>query len=114
MTSRLGQLLASALGSALQTVTVELATSINQYGETTYGAPASYSAWVLAMPKEVRTATGEERVSAVEIIFDSGAADPPALTPESRLTLPDGSQPQILRVDTTVDPFGDRQVVCYA
>ncbi len=72
------------------------------------------SAWVIADPKEVRTATGEERVSSVQVVFDTGAAAPPAITPESRLTLPDGSTPQILSVQKIIDQYGDTQVIVHA
>jgi hypothetical protein len=114
MSSVLGKMLGAALGSALQSVTVELVASIDAYRTVTYGAPVAYSAWVLLHTKEVRTLQGEQRVSSVEVVFDSGAAEPPAITPRSRITLPDGSQPVILRVDATLDHLGSRQVVVYA
>lgn len=102
------------LKRALQVVTLEAPTGITGYGQNDYdGRPIKRQAWILADTREVRTPTNEIRVSSTQIVLASGLAAPPAVTPEWRVTLPNGRTPRILHVAETHDHMGGIQMVLY-
>ena len=87
------------------TVTIERALTMNEYGERTYGAATSYIARISGKVTQVRDVTGEERVSRHQVLIATTAA----ITPADRLTLPSGyepTQPPILAVTTPRDEQG--------
>lgn len=92
-------------------------TGLDAYGGPTYVGATTVTcpAWISRKPREVRTATGEERVSGAEISLghptDGGGV--PTISPEAEITLPDGSTPLILAVASIIDPDGDRHVKVY-
>lgn len=94
-----------------ETVTLRTPTGIGAYGEPTFvgATTVTVPAWISRKPREVRTLTGEERVSAAEISLGHpvGGAAVPVPTPETEIQLPDGSKPAILAVASIVDPAGD-------
>lgn len=105
-----------------ETVTLEPVASTNSYDEDTYGTATTYAAWISRRPKEVRDTAGELRAATTEIWLGgrvnaggdiTDLADLAQITPEWRLTLPDGSQPPIISVGELRDPSGDRHVVLY-
>lgn len=84
------------------TVLVALRTGINEYGEATYGADASVTARVAARIRMVRDHKGNERVSTGTVWL----AEATGIEPVDRITLPDGTQPEILAVGRVADETG--------
>ena len=100
-----------------ETVSYREPTGKDAYGGPTYVGATTVTcpAWISRKPREVRTATGEERVSGAEISLGhptSGGAVPRP-SPEAEITLPDGSTPLILAVASIVDPDGHIHVQVY-
>jgi len=94
-----------------ETISFREPTGLDAYGAPTYVGAVTVTcpAWISRKPREIRTATGEERVSSAEISLGhpttGGAVPTPS--PEAELMLPDGSTPLILSVASIVDPSGD-------
>ncbi len=100
-------------------------------GEESYGTPVTYRARVKLNPQQVRTPTGEERWSRMQIrlapyvVMSDGRvekiAELPSITPEAQLTLvdrldPSGNplRPRIVNVGESLDYTGQRQVELFA
>ena len=66
------------------------------YGKPTYGVAAQHPARVEGKVQMVRTATGQERASNTTILLTGQVAS----GTEDELTLPDGTRPPILSIDT--------------
>lgn len=94
-----------------ETISYREPTGTGTYGEPTFVGATTVTcpAWISRKPREVRTHTGEERVSSAEISLGhpSGGGAVPRPSPEAEITLPDGSKPLILAVASIVDPDGD-------
>lgn len=85
------------------TITVYPLTSANQYSEAVYSTSGtSYSALVEERPQLIRTAFGEESVATAVAYVASTERIP--IT--SRVVLPDGSEPAIMRSDVFADEDG--------
>lgn len=86
-------------GSAVEwmqdSITIEPFSSQDAYGKPTYGAAITVDALVQSYGKMIRLANGEETVASTKIMIAPG----PVFNTKARLTLPDGSHPQILRID---------------
>jgi hypothetical protein len=94
------------------TVTIESASTHNEYGETTYGAASTYQARVQGRVKMIRTPMGDEKVSTVQVYL----AQVTSVTVRDRLTLParyDPTTPDILAVVQAVDENGAYGEVVY-
>lgn len=91
------------------TVTIQPLTGRDEYSRPTYGPGIQYRARVVGKQKLVRAADGSERVSATTI-YVVGVS---GISPEDRITLPDGSQPPILAVSRMPDERGDHHEVVY-
>lgn len=90
-----------AIDPALQalcpnTVTISPFSSMNSYGLPSYGTAVSHTCLLVKMPRMVRTVTGQERVSTAQIYLTSA----PGTSVKDKVTLPDGTTPVILQVDT--------------
>lgn len=100
-----------------ETITYREPTGKDDYGGPTFvgATTVTVPAWISRKPREVRTATGEERVSSAEISLGhpTGGVAVPVPTPEAELTLPGGEKPAILAVASILDPDGDRHVKVY-
>lgn len=105
-----------------ETVTIEPASTLNDYGEATYGAAQTFTVWINRNPRHERSASAEVGTQGARALVylgqrveSSGArtalADLTTPTAEARLTLPDGSQPPIVEVRELRDPGGDKHVV---
>ena len=84
------------------TVTLAPLTSRDRYGAGSYGAAVSYQARVSYRTKWIRMADGSIVNSQGEVWLRSAAR----VDPEARLTLPDGTTPPILMVQTPSDESG--------
>lgn len=94
------------------TITVQQAGTRNVYGEYTSAGPATtLRARVVYTPRQIVSATGAQVVSSGQA-WVSGTV-PTSITPSSIVKLPDGSTPQILRVDTFHDEDGQHHQTVY-
>ena len=85
------------------TITVYEFSGVNEYAEPSYSTTATtYSAMVEERPDMVRSPFGEEVVSSHVVYVASTARIP--LT--SRVVLPDGSEPAMIRSDVFSDEDG--------
>lgn len=97
---------ATLLDLCQQTLTLEAPGSPDGFGGTAYGAAVAYPARIRGEAKLVRAADGQERVSST-VAWVPGPPDGPAtIDPLSRATLPDGSQPPILAIESMPDETG--------
>lgn len=92
-----------------QVVTVAQPGVRNLQGEATYGPATSYSARVVYKNQMVRALTGDEVVSRSHA-YVYGLTE---ATPDSLVTLPDGTTPVILAVEEYPDEDGPHHHVIY-
>lgn len=83
--------------------------SRDSYGKITYGAATSYAARVVYKNKQVRSATGEV-VMAAGMVWFLGTV---SMSGDDKITLPDGSTPQVISVEKYADDDGDRFTKIY-
>ncbi len=96
------------------TVTIATVASRDEYNKRTYSTAVTYTARVLERMTRVVDREGRETI-ATHVVWiaphaDSGA---PALEPDAEITLPDGSTPPIIRVESIPDEDGDHHVKVY-
>ena len=108
-------------------VVIDRVLSFDEFSEPVYAdppAPETFTAWINRNPRELRSATAQERgtgtgtlathVYLAGRVESNGSITPmesvATITPEDRLTLPDGSQLPILTVGELRDPGGDYHV----
>lgn len=92
------------------TVTIAPVSTRALDGKATYGTAVSYRAHVERRRDMVRNASGEEVMYAGRCLLDGAY---PAVKESARITLPDGSQPSLIAVETTYDGSGPYQTVVY-
>ena len=91
-------------------VSLRARVSVDRYNRPTYEATATrYRALVTMNPVEIRTLSGEERVSRAKVTMAPVVVNDddtltfldtlPAITPEHEITLPDGTKPVILSIE---------------
>lgn len=95
---------------APQTVTLEPLSTHDLYGAPSFGTSVSYSALVMQESKLVRAADGREVVSGTQVYIPSSSA---AVGEQDRLTLPDGTQPEIIRVSVYSDDDGQHNITVF-
>jgi len=83
-------------------ITVELPLAKNAYSRTVYGPPVPYQARIEQSVQLVRDQDGREKVSNVQVYLATQIRIPLA----TRITLPDGSTPSILSIDSVQDEDG--------
>lgn len=92
------------------TVTLAPLSTHDVYGAPSFGTAVSYTALVMQESKLVRAADGREVVSGTQVYIPSSSA---SVAEQDRLTLPDGTQPEILRVSVYSDDDGQHNVTVY-
>ena len=93
----------------LQTVTVAAQSGIDSYGKPSFSAsPSSYRCRIMWQERIRRDAQGREIVESGRAILTVAAA---SVVPTHRVTLPDGSTPKIVSVETIQDEDGDHHSV---
>ncbi len=91
------------------TVTHEPVSSRNSYGKITYGTAVSRQSRVSYKQRQIRAANGELTMSTGVVWFAAVVN----VDHGDRITLPDGTTPQILSVETHADDKGDRFTKLY-
>lgn len=90
------------------TVTIETVSSIDEYGARTFNSAITYDARVVEKLQAVVNFEGHEQVSThIVYIAPHASSGIPTIESDSRITLPDGSTPPILRVEVYPDESGD-------
>lgn len=90
-----------------QSVTVAPYSSVNDYGEATYGTGVAYTCRISGKSRLLHDAQGREWLVVNTITLSSA----PALSPRDKVTLADGSTPPLLAVETVYDEAGAHHVV---
>ena len=93
----------------LDIITVEPRTGIDPYTQPTYGAGVAYQCRIEGAVRQIRMADNTVKISNTTIYL---AADY-GISPMDRVTLPDGTQPPILRADAGDDENGPYIQVLY-
>lgn len=116
---RSGVAIAKSVTADLQvTVEHEAWTGVDGYAAPTYASAKKRQALVERTQRVIRTATGENQVARVRVLFlepikangADGRVEP--IDPRDRLTLPDGTVGQILDVSGMFDPTTDAPYFC--
>lgn len=84
---------------AHQSVTIESPGSYDDFGNPSTGTSTSYAAIIIQRNRMVRDRFGNQVVSSCQILLPGATT----VDPESTITLPDGTQPDILNVGSTPD-----------
>jgi len=84
------------------TITHKPCTGFDASMNRNYGASATYNVIIVHKQKMVRAENGKEQLSKSQIIFLESVT----LTMEDEITLPDGSQPQLMSIDGVAKPDG--------
>jgi len=93
----------------LETVTLKAQSSLDKYGKQTFSATSSsFRARLVYDEKIIRDSEGREIVEAGKAIL---YGVPASLATTWEITLPDGSTPKIVFVDTIKDEDGDHHSV---
>lgn len=90
-------------------VVLNAQSAIDKYGKQSFATGgASFQARLIFEERILRDKDGREIVEAGRAILFGAAS---SVTPQWRITLPDGSQPKITSVDTIQDEGGDHHSV---
>lgn len=84
-------------------------TGRDTYGAPTYGAPTSFACRLVRENRLVRDAQGDEVVSTAHVWLGGT----PAVAPDDRVTLSDGTTPTIASVERFPDETGDSHTKVY-
>lgn len=100
------------------TVTWEAFSNRDDYGKPIYAAGVTYRARVVYKVETLFDDNELETTANGHVWFGPPTADltsnvPPAATSEDRITLPDGSQPNILTVERFTDEDGNHHTKVY-
>jgi len=90
------------LGLMNSNVTVSTRSGHNNYGEPTYGSGSTYRARIHEKAGFVRTADGE----VIEVTTEVWVNSTKAFTVDDRVTLPNGTTPQVVAVNRPFDESG--------
>ena len=98
-----------------RSVTIEPASGLSAGGATTYGTSVSYPARVERRNQLVKGGNGRDVLATTVVYVGSNTtgAGLPSATPQSRITLPDGTTPPILAVDRQDDLSGAHHEVVF-
>ena len=98
-----------------RTVTIASASSRDAGGAATYGTAVTYPARVEHRQRQVKDGNGRD-VLATTVVYvgtNTTGAGLPSATPQSRITLPDGTTPPILTVERQDDLDGAHHEVVF-
>ena len=100
----------SFLDLAPHTVTIAALSTVDLYGVPTHGSGTTYSALVVDQTKRVIGTDGQERIATQVAYVLSSSAE---VNEADKITMPDGSTPKIVKVDTYSDDQGQHNVVVW-
>ena len=89
-----------------ETVTIAPFSSRDSYNVPTHGTAVSFAARVVKKQQLVRAGDGSERISTGH----AWIGGTPSMTTEDKLTLADGTVPEVLAVESLPDEDGDHHV----
>jgi hypothetical protein len=92
------------------TVTLEPLSTMDVYAKPVYGTGVSYQALVVYMNKLVAGGDNMEVTSRTQVYIPSSSA---TASEQSRITLDDGTQPRIIRVDRYSDDDGQHNLTIF-
>jgi hypothetical protein len=92
-----------APGLMNQTITLEARAAIGKGGLVTFSAGVSYEARVEYKQKMYRYINGSDKVSTARVYLDGAVS----VAVTDRMTMPDGTQPEILEIKPEVDGDGE-------
>lgn len=91
------------------TVTWAALTGRDQYAKPTYGSGTTFTARVVRQHKLVRDAAGDQIVSTAH----AWLAGSPAISPQDKVTLSDGTSPPIITIERFPDESGPSHTKVY-
>ena len=90
------------------TLTIAPVSSRDKFGAITYGDAVTYSCRLTERQENVVTFNGSQVLAgSVAWCAPHASSGIPNLTPDCKVTLPDGSTPTLLRFETIADEQGD-------
>jgi hypothetical protein len=93
------------------TITIASVTSVDKFNKRTYGSAVSYRCRIVARMEQVVTEDGRQAQSS-HILWVAPPASGviPNLRPNCKLTLPDGTTPPVLAIETYPDEDGNQHM----
>lgn len=110
MTTYATQFLTDLKGLATTTVSVASRTSVNAYGEPSFGSAATYSAYVQKQAKTLRDLAGDEVLVEYVAYIPSSTYAPSV---NDLVTTLDGYTRPVVETEVRSDEFGPQVVVIY-
>ena len=91
-----------------QTVTIATYASRNSYNEFTHGTGTSVACRIVKDFKAIRTADGRDVISSTQIYVDGDTdlGESKDVSVNCKITLPDGSTPEVLHIESFPDETG--------
>ncbi len=97
----------SLIGGLMTTVTIKNQTKLNDYGEPIFGTGTGYRAVLTKRERKVISRDGSEVVSSLTVLIPESIS----VSVTDQITLPDGSKPPILAVESSLDSTGKPYIV---
>ena len=98
-----------------ETITIEQPTSQDGYGKRSYGAAISYRCRVVEKLEKITTVQGREDFATTKVYVAPNASSGllPTLSARIRVTLPDGTQPNVVGFGRQSDEDGPHHALIY-
>ncbi len=87
----------------VESITIANSSSLDSYGKHSYATPTTVANCRVQTGAHKVTDQAGQEIAATGKVYVAGA---PTVTPESKITLPDGSVPRVLVVDRFADERG--------
>lgn len=102
-------------GLMASTVTIEEVASMDEYGKRTYGTGTTYQARVRQKIERVFNLQGREEWAKTKVWVapHSTTGAFPTISPRSRVTLPDGTQPPLIAFERIYDENGPHHMILW-
>jgi hypothetical protein len=97
----------STIAGLMAAVSLKSQTGLNDYGEPSVGAATSYSAVLTKRDRKVLSTSGAEVVSSMTVLIPENVS----VSVTDQITLPDGTQPPIISVESILDSDGEPYMV---
>ena len=97
----------SAIAGLMSAVSLRSQTGLNDYGEPSVGTATSHSAVLIRRDRKVISTAGAEVVSNMTVLIPENVS----VKVTDQITLPDGSKPPIIAVESILDANGQPYMV---